>query len=339
MLNFQNDYHDIAHPKVLQALTDLEGQYRNSYGFDSASESAREKIQKRLGRKAAVHFVPGGSTANVLALTYLLKPHECVVSVASGHIVNDEVGGVEAVGHKVNTIPSETGLMDPEALDRHLKSYGDFHNVLPKVVYISNATETGRVYDRKTLEELFRVSEENNCYLYIDGARMGAALGSEENDLAFEDYGKLCHMFSIGGTKNGALFGEALVFNEPELFEEFIYFQKQQLVLMAKGFVLGAQFDALFTDDLLFEIGKKASAQGKKVAKILEEQGYKLTYPCDANQVFVTIGDDELVKKLQEEARCEVMGATDEGTILRFVTTYETTDGEIEALRELLQSI
>ncbi|MCD1147600.1 aminotransferase class I/II-fold pyridoxal phosphate-dependent enzyme [Peptoniphilus sp. KCTC 25270] len=336
MNNFRNDYHDLCHPKVLESLLTLQGENNVGYGYDGRTANAIDKIQKRLGKKSPVFFVQGGTAANVLAISFCLLPHKAVIAVDSGHIVHDEVGSIEANGHKVLTIPSEDGKMDPEALEELLNSFGDFHNVLPGMIYISNSTETGMVYTKEEIKKIYDLAKEHEVYLYIDGARMGAGLASEECDIQFEDMTELCDIFSIGGTKNGALFGEALVFNNEPLAKEFNFYMKQQSSLLAKGYLYGAQFEALFTDDLLFEIGEQAQEAAKKLAEKLESIGVEFAQRPVSNQIFVNLPTSSL-EALAENTQFEIFSEGKEVSTVRFVTTYETKDEEIESLGEELK--
>ena len=335
MFNFRNDYHDLCHPKVLEKLMAVQGENNVGYGFDPHTERATKLIGEALGKNYPVHFVPGGTAANTLAIGFRLLPHEAVVSADSGHIVGDEVGAVESGGHKIITVPTESGKFDPDVLNEHLESFGSFHNVLPGMIYLSNATETGRVYRKSELEAIREVADRHELLVYIDGARMASALMSEASDLTLEDYPNYADIFSIGGTKNGALFGEALVFSNIRLADEFIYYQKQQSLLLAKGFLLGAQFEALFEDDLYFDIAKKANDMAKKLYSALDSIGHTPIYPLESNQLFVEV-EREKIESLREAGQFEI-AREGEKTLVRFVTTYETKDEEIAELLAVLK--
>lgn len=335
MFNFRNDYHDLCHPKVLEKLMAVQGENNVGYGFDPHTERAAKFIGEALGKHYPVHFVPGGTAANTLAIGFRLLPHEAVVSADSGHIVGDEVGAVESGGHKIITVPTESGKFDPDVLNDHLESFGSFHNVLPGMIYLSNATETGRVYTKKELEAIREVADRHELLVYIDGARMASALMSEASDLTLADYSNYADIFSIGGTKNGALFGEALVFSNIRLADEFIYYQKQQSLLLAKGFLLGAQFEALFEDNLYFDIAKKANEMAKKLYSALDTIGYTPIYPLESNQLFVEV-EREKIESLREAGQFEI-AREGEKTLVRFVTTYETKDEEIAELLAVLK--
>lgn len=337
MFNFRNDYHDLCHPKVWEKLMRLQDEGNVGYGFDEHSERARDLISEATERSLPVHFVPGGTAANALALAFHLRPHEAVVSADSGHIVADEVGAVEASGHKIITVETEDGKYDPRILEEKLASFGSFHNVLPGILYLSNATETGRVYTKSELETLREIADRYELLVYIDGARMASALESEACDLTLADYPNYADIFSIGGTKNGALYGEALVFSEAKLADEFLYYQKQQSLLMAKGFILGAQFEALFEDGLYFEIARRANASAKSLYDALVEAGYPPIYPMESNQLFVEM-DEKTIERLEEAGQFESMRQNGK-SIVRFVTSYQTKKEEIDALISTLKGI
>ncbi len=328
MFNFRNDYHDLCHPKVLQALRATDGENNAGYGFDAHTARAEALIQQAVGGAYPVHFVAGGTAANVLALTFHLRPHQGVVSADSGHIVADEVASIEAMGHKVLTVKTDQGKYDPDVLDDFLSSFGSFHNVLPGIIYLSNATETGLVYTKEELLAIRKVADAHKLLIYVDGARMAAALTAEASDVCLSDYPDFADLFSIGGTKNGALFGEALVFKNASLAEEFIYFQKQRGMLLAKGFTLGSQFEALFTDDLFFENGRIANEAARYLARELRWIGVTFAYPPESNQLFLCL-PKAVAEALKAYGQFEVMSKGDPLTV-RFVTDYNTTKEEID---------
>ncbi|MDQ0508293.1 threonine aldolase [Peptoniphilus ivorii] len=337
MFNFRNDYHDLCHPEIWRALLRVQDEGCEGYGYDAHSEAAREKISAALGASYPVHFVPGGTAANTLAIGFVLRPHEAVISADSGHIVGDEVGAIEAGGHKIITVETEDGKFDPARLQATLESFGNFHNVLPGMIYLSNATETGLVYTKDELRRIKEIADEHGVSVYIDGARMASALTSPMSDVELSEYPEFADIFSIGGTKNGALFGEALVFSNKRLADEFIYFQKQRSLLLAKGFTLGVQFETLFTDDLFFEIGRKANEMAFYLEEVLHEAGFPPYRKVESNQVFVELPAD-VVQRLDAEGQFEVFAEGDP-SLVRLVTTYRTTKEEIDGFGELLRSL
>lgn len=332
MYEFRNDYNSVGHPKVLEKLKDNVHTIYPGYGFDEASDQAKEKIKTKINKDVTINFVPSGTSANILSLTANLKPYEGVVAAQSGHIVNDEAGALEAVGHKVVFVDADNGKIIPQALKEYLDQDHDFFNIIPKIVYISNSTELGTVYPKKDLEAIYKTCQDHGVYLYIDGARMGSALMSSVCDYSLGDLAQLCDIFTIGGTKNGALFGEAVVFCNKDLGENFHYYLKQHGVLTAKGFLMGLQYDALFTDDLYFANAKIANTMAEKLQEGLRDLGLSFTYPPESNQTFVTL-PREILDRLHEKASFEEFGPVSEGQeCVRFVTTYHTKEEEVEGL-------
>ena len=339
MFNFRNDYHDLCHPNVLKALAATDGEGNAGYGFDAHTERAAQLIRDAAGGDYPVHFVHGGTAANVLALTFHLRPHEAIVSADTGHVVEHEVGAIEAAGHKVVSVKTEAGKYDAEDLDEFLTSFGDFHNVLPGIIYLSNSTETGLVYRKEELAAIRKVADKYHLPVYIDGARMASALTSEVNDVKLSEYMDYADMFSVGGTKNGALFGEALVFKNEDLAREFIYFQKQRALLMAKGFTLGAQYEALFTDDLFFENGRAANRAASYLARELTWLGVEFIYPPESNQLFIRL-PKAAADELEKHGQFDIMGPKEDGTVpVRFVTDYNTTKDEIDGAIKILEDL
>lgn len=339
MFNFRNDYHDLCHPNVLKALAATDGEGNAGYGFDAHTERAAQLIRDAAGGDYPVHFVHGGTAANVLALTFHLRPHEAIVSADTGHVVEHEVGAIEAAGHKVVSVKTEAGKYDAQDLDEFLASFGDFHNVLPGIIYLSNTTETGLVYRKEELAAIRKVADKYRLPVYIDGARMASALTSEFNDVKLSEYMDYADMFSVGGTKNGALFGEALVFKNDDLAREFIYFQKQRALLMAKGFTLGAQYEALFTDGLYFENGRTANLAASYLARELDYLGVEFIYPPESNQLFIRL-PKAVADELEKHGQFDRMGPKEAGTVpVRFVTDYNTTKDEIDTAARILEGL
>lgn len=330
MNTFLNDYNDLCHEKIWEKLSTLMTEANVGYGFDKHCENARQLIKDRLNNQDVdVHFVPGGTLANVLGMVNILKRHESIIAPETGHIVNHEVGSIEAMGHKINTIKTEDGKLTGKLVAEKFEEFGDFHGVLPKMVYISNTTETGTVYTKAEIEDIYKVCLEKGLYLYIDGARMAAALASKDCDIKFEDMPNLCDAFSIGGTKNGAVYGEGLVFVAEELKENFIFFMKQNGVLMSKGYVLGAQFEAFFEDDLYFKLGEQSHAMAELLIEELKKLNVEFYIKPQTNQVFITL-DREIIKKLEENNSFEFEAKVDEKRdAIRLVTCYRTRKEEV----------
>ena len=339
MYEFRNDYNSVGHPKVVEKLMDQVHVRYPGYGFDQACDEAKEKIQAKINKDVKINFVPSGTSANILSLTANLKPYEGVVAAESGHIVNDEAGALEAVGHKVVYVESEDGKIKAQALKDYLDQEHDFFNILPKIVYISNSTELGTVYRKAELEEIYSICKDHDVTLYIDGARMGSALMSSVCDYSLEDLAGLCDIFTLGGTKNGALFGEAVVFCNKDLGENFHYYLKQHGVLTAKGFLMGLQYGVLFTEDLYFENAKQANAMAQKLVDGLKEIGVDFAYPPESNQIFVALEKD-LLDPLAQKVTFEDFGPL-EGDLecARFVTTYHTKEEEVDGLLASLKDL
>ncbi|HEY4540235.1 MAG TPA: aminotransferase class I/II-fold pyridoxal phosphate-dependent enzyme, partial [Faecalibacter sp.] len=237
--SFKNDYSEGAHPAILQRLMETNLQQTIGYGEDEFCDEARAWIKTYLQKDSAIHFVSGGTQANLIVISSMLKPHESVIAVESGHIAVHETGAIEATGHKVNTVPTIDGKMTIDEIQNVLNLHTDEHMVKPKMVYISNSTEVGSVYTKAELTAIYDFCQANQLYLFVDGARLGSALTSSKSDLTLEDFANLTDVFYIGGTKNGALIGEAIIINTPQLNEDFRYHIKQKGGMLAKGRLIG----------------------------------------------------------------------------------------------------
>ena len=257
MIYFNNDYAEGCHPKVLEALVKTNLEQTPGYGEDEFCRSAAEKIKKLCGRESlSVHFLVGGTQTNMTVIDAALRPHQGALCAVTGHINTHETGAVEATGHKVLTVPSDDGKITADQVRSYVTAHwadgAHEHLAQPKLVYISNPTELGTLYTRSELEDLSNTCRELGLYLFLDGARLGYGLMAKDNDVSMEDLSAFCDVFYIGGTKVGALFGEAVVFSNLKLAEDFRYLIKQHGAMLAKGRLLGVQFDALMTDNLYF---------------------------------------------------------------------------------------
>lgn len=331
MYFFLNDYNDIGRPEILEAILKAKNEYNVGYGFDSHSEKARNLIKKPLKNEDVdIHFVPGGTPANVLGVACGLRQENSVIAATSGHIEGHEAGSIEATGIKIETIKTPTGKLSRRLLEEKLANFDTEFVTVPRKVYISNTTELGEVYTKKELTEIYDFCKKNDLYLFIDGARLAAALASEKCDYEISDLCNLCDIFYLGGTKNGLMFGEALVIVNDELKKNFINLQKQKGYLLAKGFVAGIMFETIFAHENGYTAG---ADHAFKMAKILAhgfiEKGYELAYPFESNQVFVKLSVSE-VEKFKKIAAFELMGDIDKYKIARFVTTYRTSKKDIE---------
>lgn len=339
MLHFDSDYMEGAHPEILKRLSETNREKHSGYGTDEICESAREKIREACGcPEAEVYFLVGGTQTNATLIRGLLRPYEGVVAADSGHISTHEAGAVEAGGHKVLTIQNREGKLDACKVKAYLEQfYGDenhAHMVKPGMVYISHPTEYGTLYTKKELEQLGEVCREYKIPLYLDGARLGYGLAAENTDVTLKDIAKNCDAFYIGGTKVGAMFGEAVVFSR-HLAEDFFTIVKQSGALLAKGWMLGIQFDVLFTDELYLKCGENAIKTAALLRKGLEEKGYSFYIDSPTNQLFVIL-ENKKMEELREKVSFSFWEALDEShTVVRFATSWAT---EEEDVRELLRS-
>lgn len=288
MYNFKNDYAEGAHPRILDKLTETNFKQQLGYGEDSYSLEAKFILKEKIGCKdASVFFLTGGTQTNLVVVSALLRPHEAVISVSSGHIQANEAGAIEATGHRIITVEGENGKVTPSDIQQVLDTHTlRPHVVKPKLVYISNATELGTYYTKHELQSLANICRKNRLYLYMDGARLGNALTARDNDTSLEDIAQLTDVFYIGGTKNGALLGEAVVFTIPQLAQDFDYILKQRGALLAKGRILGIQFLELFKDGLYFELAKKANDNASEIADAIRKLGYTFLTNAGTNQIF-----------------------------------------------------
>ncbi len=347
MISFVNDYSEGAHSEVLELLLKSNLEQNNGYGLDMHSDRAKEYMKKHLNKeKVDIHFISGGTQTNLLVISSFLRPHQCVIAADTGHINVHETGAIEATGHKVLAMPCEHGKLTRPAIEKALKEHSDEHMVQPKMVYISDSTELGTIYTKNELIEIHEVCKENNLILFLDGARLASALTCESNDLTLEDIAKLVDVFYIGGTKNGALFGEALVICKDELKEDFRYLIKQRGALLAKGFVLGIQFEALFQpreingqeeqEILFYENGRNANLRAQELAKALMAAGYEFFAPVYSNQLFPILTKNE-IKELSNQFGFLTQFQIDENyTVIRLVTSWATTKENVEEFIKVL---
>ena len=344
MIYFNNDYSEGCHPLVLKRLVATNLEQTPGYGADHYCRAAADKLRSLCGNdRLAVHFLVGGTQTNLTVIDAALRPHQGVLCAESGHIHVHETGAVEATGHKVLTLPSADGKIDATqvraAVEAHRTDDAMEHTVQPKLVYISNPTELGTIYSKRELEALSKVCRELGLYLFLDGARLGYGLTAQDNDLTMADLARLCHVFYVGGTKLGALFGEAVVISDPAIAEDFRYMIKQHGGMLAKGRLLGLQFDTLFTDGLYFDIAKQANAMADKLRTTLEELGYPLLVPGCTNQVFPILPDSVLGKLANEFSFSEQQRIDDTHRAVRFCTSWATTEENVDALCHALRKM
>lgn len=343
-LFFISDYMEGAHPKILERLTQTNLLKTPGYGTDDYCDSAREKIRAACGAPdAEVHFLVGGTQTNAMIIKYLLRPYQGVIAPETGHITGHEAGAIEHGGHKVLCVPEYNGKLRAEDVEALVTNYyqddNRDHGVMPGMVYISQPTESGTLYSLGELEALSKVCRKNDLYLYIDGARLAYALACQANDVTLQDMARLCDVFYIGGTKCGALLGEAVVIPKAGLIPHFFTLTKQHGAMLAKGRVLGIQFDTLFTDKLYQEIGRSAVAYADAIREKLQEKGLELCYGSPTNQVFVKL-TDSMRAKLEESVHVSFWCKADEThTVVRLATSWATTGQDVEKLLAVLDSI
>ena len=327
MYSFKNDYSEGAHPRILEKLLKTNLEQTEGYGKDKYCIEAENLIKNKLNNKDVnVHFISGGTQTNLIAISAFLRPYEAAISANTGHIQVNEAGSIEATGHKVIPVNVKDGKLRKEDIVSVLSKYTNEHVVKPKLVYISNSTEIGTIYTKSELEGLNQVCRENNLILFMDGARLGSALACKENDLTFEDISKLTDAFYIGGTKNGALLGEALVICNKDLQEDFRYNLKQKGAMLAKGRLLGIQFTELFKDDLYIEIGKHENDMADILRDGIKSLGYDFLVDSPSNQIFPIL-DNEVIEKLEKSYGFNIWErVTEERTAIRLVTSFATKE-------------
>ena len=336
MLHFMNDYSEGAHPRVMRALADSNLESTVGYGCDDYCAQAADALRARFAcPDADVHFLVGGTQTNLVACAAFLRPWEAVIAAESGHVAVHETGAIEATGHKVFVVPGENGKLTAQAVRRAVMEHRtgtEEHMVLPKLVYVSDSTEFGTIYTRAELEALRAVCDELGLLLYLDGARIGAALTAEGNDLRPGDFARLCDAFYFGGTKNALLFGEALVIVNDALKPFVRNVIKQRGGMLAKGRLLGVQFGAILEDDLWLETARHANEMAQRLAKGLSELGVPFFIPSPTNQIF-PVFSDAVVAALRADAAFEFWAKPDEAhTAIRFVCSWATQPEQVDAL-------
>ena len=341
MIYFNSDYTAGAHPRVLERLVETNLEHTVGYGNDQYTAHAKTLIREEIGCKdAEIMFLVGGTQTNATAIDGILARHEGVLAAESGHIAVHESGAIEASGHKVLTLPHYDGKVRAEDVEHFIAEfYADEtypHMVAPGMLYISEPTEYGTVYSLKELETLSDTCHKHNIPLYIDGARMGYALASEGADFTLKDIARLADVFYIGGTKLGTLFGEALVTTNPALLKNLFPLVKQHGALLAKGRLLGVQFEAMFSDGLYYAIGRHAVEQALRIREAFRARDYEVAIESPTNQQFFRL-PNEVIDSLREEASFDYWGARGEThSIVRFVTSWSTTAEDVDRLIELL---
>lgn len=337
MYCFNNDYSEGAHPRIMEAMIEASLDQHAGYSMDTHTEHAKELIKKEIRRDDVdIHIIVGGTQTNMITISAALRPHQAVIAAETGHINVHETGSIEATGHKVLTQPAPDGKLTPELIQKTLDWHTDEHMVQPKMVYISNTTEIGTQYTLAELEALSRYCRQHDLYLFLDGARLGVALTSSINDLSLADIARLTDVFYIGGTKNGALFGEALVITHPDLKLDFRFMIKQKGAMLAKGFLLGIQFEELFQNHLFYEMASHANEMAMILKKAFVECGFASFSDSATNQQFPILPND-LIEKLRENYQFQNQQAVDaDHTAVRFVTSWATKE---EAVRQFVEDL
>lgn len=343
-LHFACDYQEGAYPSILKRLEETNYDHTPGYGTDEITASAKERIRNACDAPLAeVEFLVGGTQTNAVVIDSLLKSYQGVITADTGHISVHEAGAIEFCGHKVLTLPSSEGKITAMQIDSFASAYKNDgnrdHMVMPGMIYLSQPTELGTLYSLEELTAISRVSHAHGLKLYIDGARLAYALASSENTVSLKDLAKLCDVFYIGGTKCGALFGEAVVIPDPSLIPHFFTIIKQHGALLAKGRILGIQFDELFRDDLYRKIGASAVRQADQIRQVLNESGYRQMLINPTNQIFVSL-ENSRMKKLSEQLEFSFWEQSDENhTVIRLVTSWATKQEDTDQLIQILKSL
>lgn len=340
MLSFECDYNVGAHPKLLEKLVETNFEKLPGYREDHYCKEAAEKIAQACQcPEADVHFLVGGTQTNQVVISTMLRSYEGVVAAKTGHVAVHEAGAIEYSGHKVLEIPEHEGKISTKELEIFLdrcKNDGNRdHMVFPGMVYISHPTEYGTLYTKKELEKISEICKKYELSLFIDGARLGYGLASKETDVTLADIAKYSHVFYIGGTKVGALCGEAVVFTKNNTPKQFVTMTKQRGAMLAKGRLLGVQFDALFTDNLYLEISKNAIEMAERLKSILHQKGYEFFLESPTNQQFVYLNEQQL-DRIKESVSYSFWEETPKGLVVRFATSWATTAEDLEALEKIL---
>ena len=333
-ISFKNDYSEGAHPAILEALLRTNKQQQSGYGLDDYSEQAKALIRERIGNpQAEIFFVSGGTQANLLALGHVLRPHESIIACQSAHIADHETGAIEAVGHKIHLAPSDNGKLTPEYIRDYALRYTNVpHEVQPRLVYITQATEVGTLYSLAELKAIWQCCQELGLLLYMDGARLAQALSAEGNDIGWEDLARYTDIFYIGATKCGALLGEAIVFNQAALAQYFNFYVKQKGALLAKGRLLGLQFLTLFQNNLYEELGRVANAQMKRIKEAFVAKGIGFLSDTCTNQLFPILTEQQIAQ-LSADFDFYLWQKVDaEHTAIRLITSWATEDSQVEVL-------
>jgi threonine aldolase len=344
MISFASDYTTGAHPEILRRLAETNFEHLPGYGTDVYCERAKEKIRAAVGLpEAEVEFIAGGTQTNAVVISSMLSDHEGVIAATTGHVNTHEAGAIEYTGHKVLALPRKEGKLRAADVEDFLSSFfadpSREHMVFPGMVYLSHPTEYGTVYSKKELEEISSLCRGYRITLFLDGARLGYALECPGNDLSLPDIARLCDVFYIGGTKVGALCGEAVVFTKNNRPPHFMTSVKRHGALLAKGRLLGVQFDALFTDNLYFKIGEYAISMAEKLKNIFISRGFTLFIDSPTNQQFVVLENMQMERLGKKVAFGFWEKADANHTVVRFATSWSTTENDLTELENALDEL
>ncbi|NDV79773.1 low specificity L-threonine aldolase [Dysgonomonas sp. 511] len=335
--SFANDYAEGCHPSILEELVVSNFDQQQGYGCDSHTQSAVAAIRMRIhDPSAAVHFVSGGTQANLVVLSSMLRPFESVAAATTGHIYTNESGAIEATGHKVEAVPTAGGKLCPDDIKPLLNKARGHHAVRTRAVYISNATELGTIYTYKELSDLYIFCKENDLLLFMDGARLPMALAAGGGDMSLTDIAALTDVFYLGGTKCGALLGEAIVITNEELKKDFEYHLKQRGALMAKGRTIGVQFDCLLRNDLIFRLAAHANKMAGKLSEAFRAQGFPMLVDSPTNQIFPILPNKLVAALHQNYEFLDWQTVDNQHTAIRFITSWATPE---EAVDECIEDL
>lgn len=337
MIRFNCDYSEGAHERILKKLLETNLEQTPGYGEDHYCKEAADQIRKEIGKEdAAVHFLVGGTQANMTVISAALRPHQGVVGAETAHIHVHETGAVEAAGHKVLALPSNDGKLRAEQVEKlwlsHIEDDSFEHMVQPKMVYISHPTELGTIYTKAELQALYQVCRRYGLYLFVDGARLAYGLAAEENDVDLKTLAENCDVFYIGGTKAGALFGEAVVITNEELKTDFRYHIKQRGGMLAKGRLLGIQFGELMKDGLYMELGVYADRLAEQIRQACREKGYSFLVENTTNQVFPVMPEKVLARWKDRYSYTDQGRVDEKHRAIRLCTSWATRPEDVEAL-------
>ena len=329
---FKNDYSELADERIIKAIEKHLNEQHTAYGLDEHSFNAKERINKIFGLKDAdVHFLAGGTQSNMVTISYFLKPYEGVIACDTGHINTHETGAVEATGHKILPCKNIDGKIKVKDIEEIMQVHTNEHVIIPKMVYISNATESGTIYTKQELEEIRKICDKYSLYLFIDGARLGAALTSDRCDYTPEFFGNVADIFYVGGTKNGLLIGEAIVIKNKELAKHFRYHIKNKGAMLAKGFLLGIEFEEAFKDGLYFELAKRSNDPAKYIKEELSKNNIEFAYDSPTNQQFIILPNKK-AEKVMKEFGCELWEDRGTNKVIRIVTSFNTIKEDCDEL-------